>query len=145
MLDMADVLQRLPADGHAYCCGPIGMLNAFRSQAEALRLDPQRVHFEYFNSALPKAGKGGFTVVLQRSGKELAVPEGQSVLRAILDAGVEVAFSCEEGVCGACETRVIGGVPDHRDMVLSEREREANQSMMVCCSGCKSVPLVLDL
>jgi vanillate O-demethylase ferredoxin subunit len=50
-----------------------------------------------------------------------------------------------EGVCASCETRVLGGVPDHRDLVLSKEEQAANDRMMVCCSGSKSERLVLDL
>jgi ferredoxin len=50
-----------------------------------------------------------------------------------------------EGICGACETKVIEGTPDHRDVVLTEAERQASKTMMICCSGCKSERLVLDL
>jgi vanillate O-demethylase ferredoxin subunit len=50
-----------------------------------------------------------------------------------------------EGVCGTCETPVLEGIPDHRDSVLSKREREANKVMMICCSGSKTGKLVLDL
>jgi ferredoxin len=56
-----------------------------------------------------------------------------------------VLSSCQEGVCGTCETRVLEGVPDHRDSLLSEEEREANEYMMVCVSRSKSERLVLDL
>jgi vanillate O-demethylase ferredoxin subunit len=50
-----------------------------------------------------------------------------------------------EGICGSCVTRVINGTPDHRDMVLTERDRQAGNVMMICCSGAKSDRLVLDL
>ena len=59
--------------------------------------------------------------------------------------GVDVASSCEEGVCGACETKVISGVPDHRDVILSPEERAENKTMFICCSGAKTDRLVLDL
>ena len=64
---------------------------------------------------------------------------------ALIDNGIEVPYSCTEGVCGTCETRVIEGIPDHRDSILTEAEQKANKSMMICCSGCKSEKLVLDL
>jgi vanillate O-demethylase ferredoxin subunit len=48
-------------------------------------------------------------------------------------------------VCATCETAVLEGIPDHRDLVLTENERAANKTMMVCCSGSKSERLVLDL
>jgi ferredoxin len=61
------------------------------------------------------------------------------------DAGVSVPSSCREGICGTCETRVVEGVPDHRDALLSDAEKQANRTMMICCSGSKSARLVLDL
>ena len=88
---------------------------------------------------------GGYTVELSRSGKSLQVPGGKTILQVLREAGVEVAHSCEEGVCGACETRVLSGIPDHRDAILSDPEKAANNTMMICCSGCKGERLVLDL
>ncbi len=73
------------------------------------------------------------------------VPPGRSILSVLREAGIDVTSSCEEGVCGACETSVIAGTPDHRDNILTEKERAANRSMMICCSGCTSERLVLDL
>jgi vanillate O-demethylase ferredoxin subunit len=73
------------------------------------------------------------------------IEPGKTILDALLEAGVEASFACTEGVCGTCETRVIEGLPDHRDMYLSKEEQEANRTMMICCSGSKSPILVLDL
>jgi ferredoxin len=84
-------------------------------------------------------------VVLARSGLSIEVVPGQTVLDAVLAAGVGARYTCREGICGECETTVLEGVPDHRDEVLSEQERAANGSMMICCSGCRSGRLVLDL
>jgi len=83
--------------------------------------------------------------VLSRSGKTVFVPEGKTILDALLDAGEDAPYSCMEGVCGSCETKVISGTPDHRDMILTESERKAGKTMMICCSGSKSSELVLDL
>ena len=63
----------------------------------------------------------------------------------LLDAGVDVDYSCELGICGACEQRVISGIPEHRDSILSEEEQAENKRVMICCAGCKSERLVLDL
>jgi len=88
---------------------------------------------------------GGFDVVLSRSGKTVAIPEGKSILEVLEAEGITIASSCLEGVCGTCETDVLEGVPDHRDNVLSKRERESNKTMMICCSGSLTPVLVLDL
>lgn len=75
----------------------------------------------------PAGGGSSFTVVLARSGLELVVAHGASILDAVLDAGVNAAHSCMEGVCGTCETPVLEGVPEHRDLVLSNDERASNR------------------
>jgi len=67
---------------------------------------------------------------------------GPAALRA---AGHEVASSCEQGVCGLCETRVLDGVPDHRDMLLSDSERAQGNVMMLCVSRALTPTLTLDL
>lgn len=87
----------------------------------------------------------GFEVRLHRSGRTIAVPPGESILDILLDAGVNVAFSCTEGVCGTCETKVIDGIPDHRDSFLTDEEKAENSKIMICCSGSKSPVLTLDL
>jgi tetrachlorobenzoquinone reductase len=87
----------------------------------------------------------GFEVRLHRSGRTIAIPAGETILEMLLDAGVDVAFSCSEGVCGTCETKVIDGIPDHRDSFLSEEEKAGNSKIMICCSRSKSPVLTLDL
>jgi ferredoxin-NADP reductase len=143
MLDIAAAVRAVPANSHLYCCGPLPMLEAF----EAATKDHarERVHVEYFTAKEPPATDGGFTVVLAKSRREFAVPSGKTILGALSDAGVDIPHSCTEGVCGTCETKVLEGIPDHRDRILTERERASNKTMMICCSGSKSERLVLDL
>ena len=87
----------------------------------------------------------GFEVRLHRNGRTIAVPPGESILDILLDAGVNVAFSCTEGVCGTCETKVIDGIPNHRDSFLTDEEKAENSKIMICCSRSKSPVLTLDL
>ena len=103
------------------------------------------MHVEYFTAKETPAVAGGFKVVLAKSGSEFMVPPGKTILDTLLDAGLDIPHSCTEGICGTCETKVLEGVPDHRDLVLTEEERAANKTMMICCSGSKSEKLVLDL
>jgi tetrachlorobenzoquinone reductase len=97
------------------------------------------------DTATAPAKRGGFTVELARSGQEFFIPEGETILQVLLDEGVDVDFSCELGICGACEQRVIAGIPEHHDSILSEEEQAENKRVMICCAGCKSDRLVLDL
>lgn len=144
-LDLIAATSGAAAGAHFYCCGPNGMLGDFLAATSSHGLPADRVHVEYFANETAAFTEGGFTVVLHRSGKEFLVKAGQTILDAVEAAGVEVPQSCLEGLCGSCETAVLEGVPDHRDMVLSERDKTAGRTMMICCSGAKSGRLVLDL
>jgi ferredoxin len=86
-----------------------------------------------------------FEVVCVRSGITLAVPRGRSILSVAEESGIDVLSSCTEGICGTCETEVLEGLPEHRDSLLTEEERETSNTMMICVSRCKKGPLVLEL
>jgi ferredoxin-NADP reductase len=137
------VVAEAPMGAHLYCCGPAPMLAAFETAAAVCPRD--HVHVEYFAQKYEAATAGGFVVELQRSGLQFSIPPGSTILHVLRGAGVEVPSSCEEGVCGACETKVLSGQPDHRDAILSDQERIESATMMICCSGCKSDRLVLDI
>ncbi|MFC7738402.1 2Fe-2S iron-sulfur cluster-binding protein [Roseomonas sp. GCM10028921] len=142
-LDIAAAVAAAPPGSHFYCCGPQPMLAGFR--AATAHLPAGRARMEQFAAEQPAAREGGYSVRRDASGIELAVPPGTSLLDAIVRAGVDVPHSCREGVCGSCETRVLEGIPDHRDAFLTEAERGSNTVMMVCCSGARGGRLVLDL
>jgi tetrachlorobenzoquinone reductase len=143
VFDIAAAVAASPRDAHLYCCGPASMLAAFEA---ATRDWPQdQVHVEYFTPREAAALNGGYIIALADSGREFQVPPGRSILQVLRDAGMTVPSSCEEGVCGACETAVIEGLPDHRDSILSPAERASNRTMMICCSGSKTPRLVLNI
>jgi ferredoxin-NADP reductase len=145
VLDLAAAVAATPANAHLYCCGPNPMLKAF--EAATASRPRNLVHVEYFTPKDEAAATptGGFWVELARSGEEYFIPEGKKVLEVLFEAGVDVDYSCELGICGACETRVISGIPEHHDSVLSEEEQASNEKVMICCCGCKSERLVLDM
>ena len=133
-------------DTHFYCCGPTPMLDAFENTCESLGYP--NAHIERFAATeLPPSedAQSRYSVELKKTGKTLSIEPGLSLLDALLEAGCDIEYSCREGVCGSCETRVLEGDIDHRDGVLTKAERATNTSMMVCVSGCKSARLVLDL
>jgi vanillate O-demethylase ferredoxin subunit len=103
------------------------------------------VHYERFAAATESATAGGFDIVLHKSGARIPVPAGKTMLDALLDNGVPVQYACSAGVCGTCKTRVVDGVPDHRDDYLTDEEKRSNEAVMVCCSGSLSRTIVLDL
>lgn len=142
-LDMARIVAAAPTGAHFYCCGPAPMVDSF--QTACAGIDPSRVHFEYFASKEAPATEGGYSVRLARSGKVIPVLPGRTILDSLQACGVAVPSSCQQGVCGACETRVIAGTPDHRDLVLSDAEKATGQTMMICCSGSLTAVIELDL
>jgi vanillate O-demethylase ferredoxin subunit len=144
ILDVAAIIAAAPHDAHLYCCGPAPMLAAF--EAACVDRTPARVHIERFSAPDNLAATGGaYEVELLKSKRTIAVEAGQTLLQALRAAGVKVRTSCEQGICGTCETRVLAGIPDHRDMILSDAEKATNEMMMVCCGGSLSPTLVLDL
>ena len=144
ILDSSALLRTQPEGAHLYCCGPAGLMTAV-AHATTHWTDGC-VHFEWF--AVPDTPRGPnapLEVELARSGLVVTVPADRSILHVVREAGVDVPSACEEGLCGTCESRVLAGEPDHRDMLLSAAERAAGCSMMICVSRAKSARLVLDL
>jgi ferredoxin-NADP reductase len=143
LLDLASVLDDVPPGTLVYCCGPGPLLDAVEERCPAGSLRVERFRPKEAGARAPAGA--GFEVILARSGRTVAVPPGVSVLDAVRDAGVEVLYSCAEGTCGTCETEVVEGEPDHRDSVLTEEERAAGETMLICVSRCRGRRLVLDL
>lgn len=142
-LDLQRVFDDAPAGTHFYCCGPKRMIDGF--VVAGGQRPAACVHVEHFEGVTPTGQQKSFSVRLARSDKVLDIPAGKTILDMVEQAGIAVAHACKEGVCAACEVRVLEGIPDHRDLVLSKKERAQNQSMMICCSGSVSAELVLDL
>jgi ferredoxin len=84
-------------------------------------------------------------VVCETAGRVLLVRPGTSILQAVRDAGLEVTPACADGLCGACETRVLDGEPDHRDALLTAEEHASGETMLICVSRASTPRLVLDL
>ena len=127
---------------HLYCCGPRGLMDAVRDMTG--HWSDSAVHFEDFvEASAPLADDKPFEVKLARSGKNFEVAVGVSILDALRQHGHLLASSCESGTCGTCRTRFTEGEPDHRDLVLSEREKRSE--IMICVSRSKSPTLTLDI
>jgi ferredoxin len=84
-------------------------------------------------------------VVCEAAGRVLLVPPGTSILEAVRDAGLPVTPPCLDGLCGTCETRILEGEPDHRDVLLTADERAFGDTMLICVSRARTPRLVLDL
>ncbi|MCX4979931.1 PDR/VanB family oxidoreductase [Streptomyces sp. NBC_00572] len=139
--DLDSVLAGIPAETAVYCCGPEGLLRAVEERW------PGSLHTERFGAAPARdsGGGDGFEVELRRSGRTVRVAPGRTLLDAVREVVPGVAYSCEEGVCGTCETKVIAGTPEHHDSVLGEDEKASGATMMICVGRSRGGRLVLDL
>jgi vanillate O-demethylase ferredoxin subunit len=143
--DLPGTLRSQPPGTHLYVCGPQGFIHAVLEAARAQGWADESLHREFFGAEAEPPSGIAFELLLAKSGQVVSVPRDQTVLQALTCAGVTIPTACEQGLCGTCMTRVLEGVPEHRDQFLTEAEREANEYFLPCCSRSKSPRLVLDL
>ncbi|WAC00064.1 PDR/VanB family oxidoreductase [Pseudomonas putida] len=145
-LDIAQVLGTAQDDVHLYVCGPGGFMQHVLDTARQLGWQQANLHREYFAAApVENSDDGSFSVQLGSTGQVFEVPADQSVVQVLERHGIEIAVSCEQGICGTCLTRVLQGTPEHRDLFLTEQEQALNDQFTPCCSRAKTPLLVLDL
>ncbi|TFB69580.1 oxidoreductase [Cryobacterium glaciale] len=130
---LAERLATQPMGTHAYACGPPELVDSYLLLGEAAGWPPDRLHSERFE--VPPQDPGlPFTAIIASTGARLAVPAGVSLLQTLLENGHDVANLCRQGVCGECRIPVRSGQIEHRDHVLSEREKADNTTMLCCVS-----------
>ncbi len=150
--DLDEVVKELPDGGLIYVCGPLALLRAVQSAAEAVHgPDQDLVRFELFSrtgvearESVPLDGDS-YELVLARSGHTLRMKPDANILETVLALGIEVENDCRDGICGSCVTGVLSGAVDHQDLVLTRKERAAMDRMMICCSRPAADRLELDL
>lgn len=144
-LDIGSVLRATPKPAHIYVCGPKGMIEAVQSQALDCGFVREQIHFELFASPASQSGDATFEIELASSGKTYTVPVGKTIIEVLEAADEAPVYDCSRGDCGICQTGVISGEIDHRDVVLSDAEKAAGDVMQICVSRAKGEKLVLDL
>ena len=143
-LDLGAVLSPAVAGTHLYVCGPAGFMDWVIAEAQRLGLPDAQIHKEYFQVETDASGQA-FDIVTKKTGQRVRVAEGQSIVDALSSIGIKVQVSCEQGVCGTCLCNVLEGVPDHRDVFLTDEEKADNDQILLCCSRSQSATLVLDI
>ncbi len=147
--DLDAIVKDVPDGGLIYVCGPLGLLRAVQSAAEFAHADS--VRFELFSrdgvEPTPAAAvdADAYELVLARSGHTLRLAPEANILDVVLALGVEVENDCRDGICGSCLTPVLTGTVDHRDLVLTKREQQAMDQMLICVSRPTCARLELDL
>lgn len=129
-----------------YLCGPTGFMSWVVEQLTTTGWPAAAVFSETFAPRVRgNAENKPFEVQLARSGKILQVGADDSLIDVLNANDCAVICSCTQGICGSCMTPVLDGVPEHRDAILSDSERQANEVMCVCVSRARSERLILDL
>jgi len=144
-LDIAALLDACTPRDRLYVCGPKVMLDAVLAQTQARGWPHERVHFELFTTPVVEAGDHAFELVLASSGQTYTVPADQTILDCLIEHGCDPMYDCKRGECGVCGTPVMEGEIDHRDYVLTAREKAAGNVIQICISRAKGQRLVLDI
>lgn len=144
IFDLRGALGAHMGAGDFYCCGPAPMIAAFEQTATGLGIPSPQVHVEHFGAA-PHAVSGEQFEVETADGVVYEVPPDRTILEVLEDAGVCLMYSCRQGLCGTCETKVLDGEPLHLDSILSDSEKMANKTMMICVSRARSARLKLGI
>ncbi|MFK0092325.1 PDR/VanB family oxidoreductase [Pseudomonas sp. NPDC090592] len=145
-LNARTVLANPAAGTHLYVCGPGGYMEYVLSSGRAEGWPDELLHREYFSASAEVSAPGeAFEIEIASSGEVMRVEADQTIIDVLYDAGIDVPVSCEQGVCGTCVTRVLDGIPEHRDSFLTDAQRAANDQFTPCCSRAKSPRLILDL
>ncbi|WP_046495337.1 PDR/VanB family oxidoreductase [Streptomyces odonnellii] len=147
LIDVTALIGSVGQDTHVYCCGPSGLLDTVTEACRDHGI-ADRVHFERFSApetTSSQADASTFDVELRVSEVTLRVPAEQSILEVVQAVRSDINFSCQEGYCGSCETRVLEGQPDHRGTLMSPEEHDEEGTMLICVGRSRTPRLVLDL
>ncbi|WP_342133214.1 PDR/VanB family oxidoreductase [Hydrogenophaga sp. OTU3427] len=139
------VVDSVAAETAVYACGPAGFLKRIGDLVAQRPAPRPAYHFESFSPPAVASGQSTFTLFFAKSLKTVTVEGNETIVAAAARVGIEIPVSCEQGICGTCLTPVLDGVPDHRDMFLTDDEHRLNQAMTPCCSRALSDALTLDL
>lgn len=146
-VDLQSLVANIAQSSQIYACGPQRMIDALSILTQDL--PDASLFYEYFsgvNTVLDPEKEEPFDVELLDSGLTFTVKNTQTLLEAIESVGIDIVSDCKEGLCGSCEVSVSDGYIDHRDIVLTNSERESNTRMMTCCSrAIKGSKLKLNL
>ena len=144
LIDLDGLLGTAEEGTLVYSCGPEPLLAAVEAHCESWPAGA--LNIERFTAIeVDTSEDTGFEVELAQTGVTVRVSKDQTILEVVTEAGVYVPTSCTEGTCGSCETPILEGTAEHRDVVLSPEEQESQETMMICVSRATCPRLVLDL
>lgn len=134
-LDLRAALSSLAPGGIAAVCGPLPLLDEARKLWREFGRPHADLRYETFGSSGTLAAEP-FRLRIAQSGEEIIVPETQSILDALEDAGIGVISDCRRGECGVCALNIVAvdGAVDHRDVFFSDHQKQENNKLCACVS-----------
>jgi ferredoxin-NADP reductase len=144
-LDIGSEIERLHADGELYLCGPMGLRDAAQHEWSARERRPDRLQFETFASGGAFAPEE-FPVRVRDAECDVLVRSNRTLLDALRDEGVDMMWDCLRGECGLCAATVIDveGELDHRDVFLSDEEKNEGTAIITCVSRAVGGAITID-
>ena len=123
--DLDALLKGYKNGWHVYTCGPDRYMEGVVQAAARQGFPEAARHLEYFSvPEQPDYVNHAFTVTLAKSGKDLIISANKTLSDVLLDNGIPVDVKCSDGICGVCKCGLIKGDIEHRDFVLSNKQRE---------------------
>lgn len=138
----ADLIGNFACRTAVYACGPPDMITAIRTRL--IGVNDVELHSERF-SARPVVDGAPFTVTVGSTGAHVQVAADETLLAALGRSGVATPYSCRQGFCGTCRTRVLAGAVDHRDTLLTGSERDGGVMLPCVSRAAAGENLTLDL
>ena len=129
---------------HVYTCGPDRFMEGVIDAATRVGFPDDARHLEYFTAPeAPEYENYAFTIKLVKSGKEFQIPADRTTTDVLLENGVHVDMKCADGICGVCKCGLVSGNVEHRDFVLSNKQRENN--IILCQSRAADPDGVIEI
>ena len=144
-LNIGQSLRNASRESHVYTCGPIGMIEAVKNKAVECGWPTDRIKSELFENERPNDIDEEFEVEVYSTGQVIRVGKEQSIIDALEEAGLDPLYDCRRGDCGICQCSVVSGIPQHRDLILTDDEKASNKVMQICVSRSFTPRLVLDI
>jgi ferredoxin-NADP reductase len=132
------------AGAQVYTCGPDGYMASVLGIAEANGFPQDNLHMEYFAvPEQPEYENHAFTLKLAKSGRSFEIPADRTPTDVLQEAGVQIDVKCSDGICGVCKCQIVSGDVEHRDFVLSNKQRES--SLILCQSRAADPNGILEI
>ena len=144
-IDIGAEIDRLSRDGELYVCGPLRLRDAAQKAWSERDRRADRLQFETFASG-GRFAPEEFLVRVRDQDREVTVRANRTLLDALKDEGVDMVWDCLRGECGLCAAGVteVEGELDHRDVFLSDEQKEENATIITCVSRAVGGAITID-